>query len=228
MKILKYALIRQWGFILITLLSIVAYFLVQLPTWWLAIVSIIIILVNETIEIRRSRHQKASQITSKLTKLAQDFQQRFVNTGSAYSIFYIIKELGNTNSEKQQIFKEWADGCVSELDFLTGWLHSFSEALNRVVEQKAKQEKELSERCNEFQSMNHSYYRLVETFYGKAKTGNIPEYIEKYYNDFVTEYNAFIQILRNTMDEARTMLHLNIPDPTSIGFAKELHIARWG
>jgi len=227
MKTLKYALIRQWGLILLAVLSIVTSLLVKLPTWWLAVVSIIIILVNETMEVRRSHHEKTLQIALRLKELAQDFEKRFVNTGSAYSIFYLINELGNAKSEKQETLKEWASGCILERDFLEGWLHSLFESLNLVVEQKARQEKELSERCEEFRRMNHSYHRLVEAFYKRAKAGHIPETLENKYNEFVTEYNAFVQSLRDTMDEARKMLHLSI-DPKSIVFATELRAMRWG
>ena len=75
--------------------------------------------------------------------------------------------------------------------------------------------------------MNHSYFQLVEAFYKKASAVQIPKNLEDEYNKFATEYNDFVRSLRDTMGEARKVLHLSI-DPKNIDFAKELRIARWG
>ena len=160
METLKYILIRQWGLILLAALSVVIFSITKLPTWVLAPVSIIIILVNEVIEVRRSHHQKALQIALRFQELAQDFQKRFVSTGSAYSIFYLINELGNAKSDKQEMLKEWARGAILGQDLLGHWLDSIVEDLKLVVEHKARQKKEISERCKEFRRMNRSYYLI--------------------------------------------------------------------
>jgi hypothetical protein len=226
METLKYALVRQWGFILLAVLSVVIYFIAILPTWVLAPVSIIIILVNERMKVKRSHQQKGLQIALRFHELAQDFQKRFVRTGSAYSIFYLINELGNAKSDKQEMLKEWARGCSHGHDFLDDEIDLFIGSLNVVVENKARQQKELSERCKEFKRINHLYYKLVEVFYERAKSGNIPKYLENRYNEFVTEYNEFVRFFRDIMGEANDVLHLNI-DPKSIDFAKESHLVRY-
>jgi len=217
MNTLKLALIRQWGYILIAILSILASIFTEWPTWWLAIISALIIIVRETIEIRTSHNQKLLLIALKLKKLTQNFQGRFVNTSSAYSIFYLIREMGNN---------EWTQTCFLVKDSLDDRLRSLYDQLDSV-KQKAKQENDLSKLYNEFNRINSSYYKLVEEFYNKTEKGNIPKHLEKYYNDFETEYNAFVQKFRNTIDEATKILNVNI-DSLSIAFAKELHIARWG
>ena len=227
METLKYVLIRQWGFILIALLSIVTSLIVKLPTWWLAIVSIIIIIVNEVMNAKRSHQQKTMQIALRLKELAEDFQGRFINTGSAYSILRLIAELGNTKTEKHEILKEWASGCLLGRDFLEDGLRSLIESLNVIVGHGRSEIKELTKRFEEFRDMNNSYYRLVEAFYSRAKTGNIPVNLENEYNKFVIEYNDLIRSLRDTMDETRKVLDMTI-DPKQIDFAKELRIARWG
>jgi len=227
METLKYILIRQWGLILLAALSVVIFSITKLPTWVLAPISIIIILVNEGMNVRRSHHQKTFQIALRLKELTQDFQTKFVRTGSAYSILHLINELGNAKSEKQEMWKEWARGCTLGLDFLEGWLYSFIERVNLIVEHRARQAKELSERCKEFRDMNHSYYRLVDVFWERAKAAHIRSNLENNYNEFVTEYNEFVRSLRDTMGEASKVLHLSI-DPKRIDFAKELHLARYG
>jgi len=224
---LKYALVRQWGLILLAILSVVISLATKLPTWVLAPVSVIIILVNEVMNARRSHHQKTLQMVSRLEELAQDFQRRFIRTDSAYSILYLIRELGNAKSEKQERLKDWANGCMLGRNSLEDELRSLTENLNLIVRHGARQTKELTKRFEEFQDINNSYYQFVEAFHKRAKTGHIPSNLENNYNEFVTEYNAFVQSLRDTMNEARKVLHLSI-GPKSIDFAKELRIARWG
>lgn len=228
MEILKHAIIRQWGFILLAVLSVVTSLVTKLPIWWLALVSIIIILVNEAMEVRRSHQQKRLEIAFRIKELAEDFRRRFVSLGSSLSIFHLINDLGSTRSEKQQLLREWADGCILGQDFLEHGLHNFSGSSNLVIQHRASNEQELSERCEEFQRMNHSYYKFVEEFYKRAEVANIPKNLEESYNNgFVVEYNEFVRIVRDTMSQARQMLHLSV-EPKSIDFAKELRIARWG
>ncbi len=220
METLKHALIRHWGFILLAVLSVVISFITRLPTWVLAPVSIIIILANETMEVKRAHHQKRLEIALRIEELAQDFQRRFLSSGSAFSIFYLINELGNTKTEKHEILKEWASGCLLGRDFLEDGLRSLIESLNLIVGHGARQIRELTKRFEEFRRMNRSYHKLVEAFYKRAEAGDIPKNLEN-------KYNEFVRSLRDTMDEARRALHLSI-DPKRIDFAKELRIARWG
>ena len=232
METLKHAIIRQWGLILLAVLSIGISLITKLPTWVLAPVSVIVILANEAIEVKRSHRQKLLEIASKVKEQTQDFQQRFISSGSTFSIFYLIRELSNAKSEEQDILRAWESGCSLGQEFLENWLLHFMDNLNLVVQRGVNYEQELSRRCKEFWRMNRTYYRLVEEFYNRAEVGNLLKHLETHYNEFVAEYNEFVaeynefvRILRETMSESKDLLHLDI-DSKSIDFAKELRLAR--
>lgn len=212
---------------MLALLSVALSLITRLPTWILAPVSIAIIMANEVIEVKRSHKQKLNEIALRIKDRAQDFQQRFLSSGSALSIFYLINELGNTKSERQEILRAWADGCRLGQRFLEHWLHYFIENLALVVQRRKKYEQQLPEQCEEFWRMNRSYFEFVKEFYRRAESENIPKYLEDYYNGFVAEYNEFVRVFRDTVTEAKQLLRLGIV-PQSIDFAKELHKARYG
>jgi hypothetical protein len=201
-------------------------FVIKQPTWWLAIVSIGILIVEENRERRRTHQEKQVQIASKLKELAQDFRGRFVPNSSAYSIFRLVDDMRGAKPEEKE-YLAWAQGCNLGRDFLTYWATYLIERLSFIIESKPSQRKELSERFEEFRCMNHSYFQLVRAFREKANVLQIPKNLEDEYNKFVTEYNEFVRNLRNTVAEASGVLHLSV-DPKSIEFADELHPARWG
>lgn len=227
METLKHIISRRWGYILFALISGIMSLVIKQPTWWLAIVAIVIGIIEESREWKRTHQEKQLQTVSKLKELAQDFRERFVPNSSAYSIFRLIEQIDSTKPEEREILREWAQGCTLGRNFLIYWATYFIETLSLIIKHKPSRGKELSERFEEFRNMNHSYFQLVEAFYKKASAVQIPKNLEDEYNKFATEYNDFVRSLRDTMGEARKVLHLSI-DPKSIDFAKELRIARWG
>lgn len=221
LRVIKYVVYHQWGLILIALLSVINYFIPKLPTYWIAIISIFIILINQAIELRRTQYQTTIKHASRLKNLVYNFQNRFINTGSAYSIFYLIRELGKSNTDRKAEFEEWARGCLLGMDFLEKWIQSLNERLYDMIEKRTKQDKSLSERYDEYVRMNRLYYRLVEEFYNRINSREMPEYILSYYNDFVLEYNAYIYDLRNAIGEMRGIRNLNF-DVADIRLAKNI------
>ena len=139
----------------------------------------------------------------------------------------MIEEIGSKKPEESEILREWVQGCALGRDFLTYWVVYFIERLELIVKHKPSQGKEVSERFEEFRRMNHSYLQLVEAFYEKASTTQIPKNLEDNYNKFVKEYDAFIQTLRSLIDEASKVFKVSV-DSKNIQFAKELRRSRYG
>jgi len=175
METLKHIISRRWGYILVALISGVMSLVIKQPTWWLAIVAIVIGIIEESREWKRTHQEKQLQTVSNLKELAQDFRERFVPNSSAYSIFRLIEQIDSTKPEEREILREWAQGCTLGRNFLLYWAGYFISKLSLIIEHKLSQGEELSERFEEFRNMNHSYFQFVEAFYNKASTAQIPK-----------------------------------------------------
>jgi hypothetical protein len=227
MYTIKHIIRRRWGYILVALISGIGSFIIEQPTWWLAIVVMTIGVIEEYVDWRRTRQEKRLNAILKLKEMVQDFN-RFVDTGYTYSIFYIIREFGNAQSDKTDVIKEWAEAHNTALDFLLGWLSSTNKRLSLITQLKTNNEIEFSNVYKDFQRINHYYFKIVDDFYRKSKRGNISENIEKNYNKFVDEYNSFVRNFRNLIGDTKKVINLETNDPNSIDFAEKLNIARWG
>ncbi len=225
MRLLKHLIARQWGVLLVAAVSIL------LVTWQLpraavvlvALAAVIVLILNWALELRRSRRDSTIEMARKLEVVVDDFLGRFVPSGSAYSIFYLIAELSAANTEK----KAWCQGCSHSRRLLERLIRDTREELARFAQGRAADRDELHKVFDKFLEIVASYFRLASEFSQTAQTGNLPAHIEGAYNGFVAEYNDFTRGLRDLVTEAKSPVRLGA-NAKDIGFLKEIHLTRYG
>jgi len=228
MNTLRRIVSQQWGVLVVAALSIGLFSIPTLPSWavWsIAIVAMAVIVANGVIEMRRVHKSRLRGIGESLKELLGEFQHRFVYSGSAYSIYYLIAELSNQQSDKQRELHAWANGCNRSRDFLERLLQNLSESVDSTFQSASA--RELSKCCENFFRTIRDYEKLVGDFYKYAKANDISNHLERAYNDFVAEYNDFVRGLRDLITEANRELNLGF-DSKRIEFAKEIRKARYG
>jgi len=152
----------------------------------------------------------------KLRQLAEYFTRRFMGD-SSLSIFAIIDSLFNIDNHK---LWDWARACDMSQRIFNSWCGSF---INRMESDMGvtKLADYLSTYLNELWQITSHYYEYVEQFYEiVAKVEVPPETLEQYHK-FVTEYNAFVQDLREHITELKSIARTGI-EPPSVKLAQEV------
>ena len=221
MYTMKIVITRGWSLILVTVISIAALQM-NWHIWAVAPTLVVILAAGLIVDFRRSKQQQLVTMADRLRDLIKHFCLTFIERGDT-SVFNLIRNIPSSGSPELQ---GWQRGCDLSKRVLNQWLSRFVKRVDADVRIR-KEENWLSDSVVEFCDINDLYYDFVEEFYRKASKEAVTKSDEESYNKLVTEYNAFVQNLRNYIAEFKKVAKIGI-EPQSAKFAKELRTARWG
>jgi hypothetical protein len=199
MSVLKYILQQQWGYITITGISLIISIFKGEQTWWVFIASLVITVSKVWLDLRGSRKQQTTQIMMRLKNLAEELRRFMPSSRYIFSVFYLARQLLESEAGANETHKGWAEGCRSAGDSLEGYLQQFITTLDLLLTHKWAEGKEIANCFTEFNNINNQYFRLAEALRNKMIEARISKKLEDDYNKFAIQYNEFVRNLKTAI-----------------------------
>ena len=209
----------SWPAILITVLAVVGY-IYEWPIEALAPALVVILVAGMVAAATGAKEKELERSSLRLRELAGYFARRFAGN-SSLSIFAIIDGLYSVDNPQlwdwaracdmsQRIFNSWCDGFISRVQSDTR-TRRFTIYLRTYL--------------NELWLLTSHYHEFVEQFHEVAGKLEVPLETVDQYNRFATEYNAFVQHLREQIVALKKIARTEI-EPPSVKMAQELPVTR--
>lgn len=219
MYIIKSILKQGWYPVLITALALVGY-RYQWPMFVLAPVLIFVMLTGLVVVAVNAREKELEMASLKLRQLAGYFNRRFAGN-SSLSIFSVIDGLFAVDNPR---LWDWARACNMSQRIFNTWCSGFIVRLESDIRTR-RFDIYLHTYLNEMWQVNSHYYEFIEQFYEIADKYDLPRETLDLYNRFATEYNTFVQDLRDNISELKKMAKTEI-EPPSVKFARDLTLVK--
>lgn len=207
----------EWGWspALITALAIVGV-IYEWPIVPLSLLLVIILAIGLVVAIIRAKERQLELTSIRLRQLAGYFNRRFMGN-SSLSIFVMIDSLFNIDDPK---LWDWARACDMSQRIFNTWCNSF---INRIESdtRTSRFSIYLPTYLIELWMVSNHYFEFVEQFYELAQRIEIPQETIDQYNQFVVEYNTFVQNFRDNIAELKKIAKTEI-EPPSVKMANEL------
>ncbi|MFH1003208.1 MAG: hypothetical protein V1780_03600 [Chloroflexota bacterium] len=219
MFVIKGMLKQGWYPVLITALALAGYFY-QWPIFVLAPALITVMLTGLVVAAVNAREKELEMASLKLRQLAGYFNRRFAGN-SSLSIFSVIDGLFAVDNPR---LWDWARACDMSQRVFNTWCSGFIVRLESDIRTR-RFDIYLHTYLNEMWLVNSHYYEFIEQFYEIADKYDLPRESLDLYNRFATEYNTFVQDLRDNISELKKMAKTEI-EPPSVKFARELPLVK--